>query len=78
MAVLLEKAHEKAKGFIVPKLVAQCTFGLLWARTCHRQCWLVVFQQCSGMLLVNLVISGGKIAAVFVLREFIWGSGVGM
>ncbi|OLQ13615.1 Ankyrin repeat, PH and SEC7 domain containing protein secG [Symbiodinium microadriaticum] len=33
---------------------------------------MVVFEQYSGMLLVNLVISGGKIAAVFSLREFIW------
>ena len=33
---------------------------------------MVVFQQYSGMLLVNLVISGGKIAAFVSLREFVW------
>ncbi|CAE7905912.1 unnamed protein product [Symbiodinium microadriaticum] len=33
---------------------------------------MVVFQQYSGMLLVNLVISGGKIAAFVFLREFVW------
>ena len=54
---------------------------------------MVVFEQYSGMLLLNLagaswggdilpargyssglmqVISGGKIAAVFILRRFIW------
>ncbi|CAE7202048.1 unnamed protein product, partial [Symbiodinium microadriaticum] len=33
---------------------------------------MVVFQQYSGMLLVNLVISGCKILAVFILGKFIW------
>ena len=71
MGVLLEKAYEKATGFIVPKLVAQCTLDC-----CGRG--LALFQQYCGMLLVNLVITGGKIAAVIVLKEFILGSGVGM
>ncbi|CAE6939579.1 unnamed protein product [Symbiodinium sp. KB8] len=94
----------KAKGFLAPKLVAQCTQSRLWTALgedlpqaaaalgrspggpfydCAREgmlFWLkilaivamVVFEQYSGMLLVNLVISGGKIAAVFSLREFIW------
>ncbi|CAE6948389.1 secG [Symbiodinium sp. CCMP2592] len=35
---------------------------------------MIVFEKYSGMLLVNLVISGGKIAAVFILRQII-GSG---
>ncbi|CAE7905350.1 ANK1 [Symbiodinium microadriaticum] len=69
----------KAKGFLAPKLVAQCTQSRLWTalgedlpQAILAIVAMVVFEQYSGMLLVNLVISGGKIAAVFSLREFIW------
>ncbi|CAE7358112.1 Gabpb1 [Symbiodinium sp. CCMP2592] len=78
-AVKEKSMWEKAMGFAVPKLVAQCTTSRLWTalgedlpQAILAIAAMVVFEQYSGMLLVNLVVSGGKIAAVFILRVFIW------
>jgi len=70
---------QKGMGFAVPKLVAQCTQSRLWTalgedlpQAILAIAAMVVFEQYSGMLLFNLVVSGGKILAVFSLRESIW------